>query len=202
MRTLPNFAVPEIVVAGEDGVVSVRPRSEEVSSASGSMVSSRISRPARSQSPPMTSSLIIDTGSPSGLRHHRSESISSSTSSSPGRPSSGVDWSFLPGRRRRQRRRRWTSSDDVVVVLGRTDHPSPNRHESSNNDDDDDDDHHHHHRGHGRHATVGTNLSSVGDGLVDHGTLSRQNVLDVLDHSAWGESIRRSFTLRRSSHDD
>jgi len=29
--------------------------------------------------------------------------------------------------------------------------------------------------------------------------VSHQDVLDVLDSSAWGESIRRSFTLRRSS---
>ena len=29
--------------------------------------------------------------------------------------------------------------------------------------------------------------------------VSAENVLDVLDNSAWGESIRRSFTMRRPS---
>jgi hypothetical protein len=32
--------------------------------------------------------------------------------------------------------------------------------------------------------------------------VSAQDVLEVLDNSAWGESIRRSFTMRRPSRDD
>ena len=33
-------------------------------------------------------------------------------------------------------------------------------------------------------------------------SVSAQDVLEVLDNSAWGESIRRSFTMRRPSRDD
>lgn len=32
--------------------------------------------------------------------------------------------------------------------------------------------------------------------------VSAENVLEVLDNSAWGESIRRSFTMRRPSRGD
>ncbi|KAI9814449.1 MAG: calcium channel protein [Pycnora praestabilis] len=52
----------------------------------------------------------------------------------------------------------------------------------------------------------GTESAVSGGGRSRHGSsVSRQDVLDVLDNSAWGESIRRSFTMRRSggrSHED
>jgi len=51
---------------------------------------------------------------------------------------------------------------------------------------------------------------SGGDGTSDgdggrsraNSSVAAQNVLDVLDNSAWGESIRRSFTIRRPSAAD
>ncbi len=45
----------------------------------------------------------------------------------------------------------------------------------------------------GQERGPGGNRSRAGS------SVSRQNVLDDFDNSAWGESIRRSFTLRRSS---
>ena len=77
-----------------------------------------------------------------------------------------------------------------------------------------------HHSHHGRsHSRAGSDVSGTGDWQLSsalsapsspHGSprpdddrrqesaVSAQDVMDVLDNSAWGESIRRSFTMRRS----
>ena len=54
-------------------------------------------------------------------------------------------------------------------------------------------------------ALGGAGFDGTSDSLSPHGgrsragsSVDRQNVIDVFDNSAWGESIRRSFTLRRS----
>jgi len=45
-------------------------------------------------------------------------------------------------------------------------------------------------------------ISPGGSGPNSRRGSAAENVLDVLDNSAWGESIRRSFTMRRPPGDD
>jgi len=50
------------------------------------------------------------------------------------------------------------------------------------------------------HLSVGdANSDGAGGRSRANSAVSAQDVLDVLDNSAWGESIRRSFTMRRTS---
>ena len=48
------------------------------------------------------------------------------------------------------------------------------------------------------HDGTGDNISPVAGRSRANSAVERQNVLDTFDNSAWGESIRRSFTTRRT----
>ncbi len=191
LQSIPNFAVPEIIVAGEDGVVTGRPPSEGPFSPSptsdpfgpaspSSPISSRISRPAWDQSQLGASNIITTRTPTSGLRN-RAESKPPSPSS----PSSGVDLA-LPDRQwdldhRPQHQQQQQQQQEQQPRGSSSSYGSPSNSNRNRN-----------------HNRASSELSS----RTGEGSLSRQSVLEVLDSSAWGDSIRRSFSVRRPSRGD
>ncbi|KAI9882279.1 MAG: hypothetical protein M1823_005974 [Watsoniomyces obsoletus] len=249
LQTIPHFAVPEIVVAGEDGIVTGRPPSDgqffsispttsdpfgpstststSTSTSPAAHMSSRISRPAwdESQLGGATSSLIITPRTPTtsstgmGLRN-RAESKPPSPSS----PSSGVDLA-MPDRQ-------W-DLDHRSPPPSQSEYESPSGNRGSIHGSDESPSNRIGPRNRNRasssalggpsHRPVSGSRSGSGLGLSPgsssgserrqgpragegarsgSGSISRQSVLEVLDQSAWGESIRRNFSVgRRPSRD-
>ena len=162
MQTVPSFAVPEIVVAGEDGVISAQSPSSDppTPSISHGLPSAWHSHVASS----------IDTGvAYSGQLRHRAESR-------PPSPSSPT----TPGLRPSMDLRREGSGSSYS---SHSSHSRSRSHSHSASPGDD------------LQQSYGANTMSTGSDEPGR----RQNVLEVLDNSAWGESMRRSFTLRRPS---
>ncbi|KAI9710920.1 MAG: calcium channel protein [Bogoriella megaspora] len=194
MNAIPHFTVPEIFVDEDgDGPHTEQPSAnynEEQHSPEPFMPSPILSPQDRTVravpgegpiSPPIISP-PLDT-SVAGTRA-RSSSIQISPSNSPTRPSSlQVSPQLTPRHRPR-------SSGDWQFAEALTGPSSPihSRFPSQS-------------QGYGEGPSgLAAQYDTTHQGRSRSNTnVSAQEVLDVLDNSAWGESIRRSFTLRRSS---
>ena len=166
MVTVPQFAVPEIFVEGQDWqspVIDVFPPSADVSpTGSISDAGNHGLDPHFGTSPP----------SPSGLRH-RGEFFGSSPTRS--------DHSYNVSPVLRPRRPSYEPDDGLDSIS--FDGPLNNSPSSSSRTPS---------RRHRRHN------SSMDDRQRRSPQTQTFSALEVFDNSAWGESIRRSFTLRRN----
>ena len=166
MVTVPQFAVPEIFVEGQDWqspVIDVFPPSPDISPrGSVSDSGSHSLGPDISTSPP----------SPSGLRH-RGESFGNS----PTRSDHNYNVSPILGPRRPS----YDPDDgmDTISFDGPLDRSPSNLSRTPSR----------------RHRRQN---SSVDERLRRSPQTQTFSALEVFDNSAWGESIRRSFTMRRN----
>ena len=170
MVNVPQFAVPEIYVDDQDVVTTEQPASVSGPLDDPYMVSPRDSgRPTRPS---------LDIG---GMRHRNS--VSGSPSRSDGSPNISPQ--------RGPYRGSLSPSGGRSPTLSPHHSPSPSA-ESAGFD-------------WNVARTSGMGFDGTSDRLSPQGgrsragsSVNRQDVIDVFDNSAWGESIRRSFTVRRS----
>ena len=203
MTTVPQFTVPEIFV-DEDGDASHARRAatnDEGYENTATFVPSPILTPQEriphtrrglariSPIDPAAPSSQTDAGT--GGARARSSSIQISPSTSPTtRPHSLQISPQQTPRHRPQPSEDWQFAEALTGVSAGPPSPTHSRSQSHQNY---------------LYSEAGSGAAPDSDD-ARHGSRSRgnsnvtaQDVLDVLDNSAWGESIRRSFTLRRGS---
>ena len=201
MTTVPQLTVPEIFVDEDGGAPQTRQPAahndgyEHTSTfVPGPNLSGQDRTPHTQRGlarvPPITPPTINtqpDSG-PSGRA--RSSSIQISPAASPTRSHSLQVTPQLTSRHRAQPSDDWQFAE--ALTGGSAGPSSPTHHRSQS------------HQNY-LYSDGGVNLGAESDEARHGGrtrgssNVSAQDVLEVLDNSAWGESIRRSFTLRRSS---
>lgn len=190
-QTIPDFSVPEIVIAGEDGVISERPPSVDTP-----MIPSMESRQGLQLSHVRIGSIDSGVSSGSQLRNR-----------SPSSPTRRMDRDLEGGS---PISTRWHGREGSDVDLDdqlRDDDRRPsfnlNRPKLTFNlvEDEEDGDQQQRRARATSSAASRSGSASVAASRDEEQSMNerrRQNVLDVLDNSAWGESIRRtSSSLRR-----